>query len=400
MVAPRAPAWVMSGAKFDLDFANGRYWGGGVNLGAYQNGLTSMVAGNVSANSNSVYAPDSTGKLIPCASGVPRITSGMGLWAEPSRTVYNLWARDLTNSTWTKTNITTTKNQVGADGITNSATLIAATGANAIVTQAMSVASTAIIGTAYIKRISGTGTLSMTIDGSTWTNVTSQIAASGYNQVSVPPQTIANPITGFMIASPGDSFAIDFVNCSSGTVPSTPLLTTSSTNTFYNEEPTLNVVSGPYYNCGQRILKEIVTGGCPYSMFAKYTGTPSLSGVAGGSGWIVASDGPISIAGGADGSFCSFAGVKSSNNGNAGLGNLNKVAARLNGAGSSICMNAGPISFSAFNNGNSGPGTAITHCGLGNNGSGNASGPLNGYIARLVFWNKEITDSQMYDFTR
>ena len=97
--------------------------------------------------------------------GVPNSPLGLGIWE--ARTNVALWNRDLTNAAWTASNVTAAKNQTGVDGVANSASSITATAGNGTILQAITLASSAGFQTAYVKRLVGTGTIYMTMDGGT-----------------------------------------------------------------------------------------------------------------------------------------------------------------------------------------------------------------------------------------
>ncbi len=396
-IFPQPPAWVLPQAKYDLDFRNMRYWGGTEAISSVlgNNGrIGSLVAGPQSG-STGLYAPDGNGLLVGFAAYVPRITLGKGLWAEQARTNVCLYCRDMTNAVWSKTNMTATRNQVGADGVANGATSLTATAANATCLQSITAAANSRVTSGYVRRLAGTGPISMTQDNAaTWTPLT---LTNGYAVVNVPSATVTNPVVGFKIETSGDSIAVDFVQCEIGTYPTTPILTTSAAATRLNEEPAFGDVAASSAAWGAHaLLKDVFSGRGPWSFYGEYAGNPEV-----GSGWFMASDGPPNVAGGCNGGAFTFMGSTTSNNGTQGLANINKVAGRVTGIGSQACINGG--SLSTLNTGAAGkpqPGASITHVGLGNNGAGNSSGPLNGYIARMTFWASEITDGQMIEFTR
>lgn len=140
-----------------------------------------------------------------------------GALFEPSRTTRVIHRRDLTNAAWVKTNMTTARTSIGADGGTNSATRITATAGNATALQTITHGSTARSMTAYIKRVTGTGTVQMTMDnGTTWTAVT---ATTAYTRVTIPTQTLANPVVGFRIVTSGDAIDVDFIQLEDGAFP-------------------------------------------------------------------------------------------------------------------------------------------------------------------------------------
>jgi hypothetical protein len=85
-----------------------------------------------------------------------------------------------------------------------------------------------------VKRLVGTGTLEMTQDFNattpTWTVLT--VPASGWVRVAIPAQTtLVNPTVGFRIATSGDSFAIDAVQCEVGAFATSPIYTVTSVAT-------------------------------------------------------------------------------------------------------------------------------------------------------------------------
>lgn len=222
------PGWVLPSASCDLNFSSGIYWAsGGGSLG----NLLSTTRASIG------YSRISDGTLVSFAANVPRITD-LGLLVEEARTNVALYSRDLTNSVWTKSNITAALNQIGADGASNSASSITATSSNGTVLQSITLSSSARFQTAYVKRIAGSGSIYMTMDnGSTWTSIS---VTSSWSNVSIPTQTLANPTIGFKIAVSGDAIAVDFVQNENGTFATSPIATTSSSATR-----AADVISGP-----------------------------------------------------------------------------------------------------------------------------------------------------------
>ncbi|MER8540235.1 SGNH/GDSL hydrolase family protein [Mesorhizobium sp. M1334] len=176
---------------------------------------------------------DKLGLLKQAGVNVPRFTydykslAARGLLCEPARVNRVLWNRDLTNAAWVKSNITAALDQIGLDGNAASASSITATAANGTALQTITIASAAYFQTAYIKRLVGTGPISMTMDGgTTWTDVT---PTDGYwNRMSIPSQTLPNPNVGFKIGTSGDSFAIDLVQNENGNYRTSPMVTTTA----------------------------------------------------------------------------------------------------------------------------------------------------------------------------
>ncbi len=82
---------------------------------------------------------------------------------------------------------------------------------------------------AYVKRLTGSGAVSMTMDGgTTWTPVT---VTGSWTRVSIPTQTIANPGVGFKLAVSGDAIAVWGVQDENGTFATSPIATTTAAAT-------------------------------------------------------------------------------------------------------------------------------------------------------------------------
>ncbi len=208
------PGWVPAGFQSGvaIDFTNDRYWG-------------TRRENVVCSRASVAYGETVAGLWIPFASNLPVITDkGIAVWE--TRTNVALWCRDLTNATWTKTNVTAALDQTGIDGGSASASSITATASNGTCLQAITLASSARFQTAFVKRLTGSGTVEMTTDnGTTWTAVT---VTSSWSRVSISTQTLANPTVGFRLATIGDAIAVDFVQNENGVFATSPILTTTT----------------------------------------------------------------------------------------------------------------------------------------------------------------------------
>lgn len=154
------------------------------------------------------------------------IREAAGITLQPALANVVLWNRDLTNAAWAKTSVTPVKDQVGVDGVANSASRITATAANGTCLQAITLASSQRFQTAYVMRLVGSGPIQMTTDGgTTWTNIT---VTATWTRVSIPAQTVTNPSVGFRIATSGDSIAVDLVQNETGAYATSPMPTTTA----------------------------------------------------------------------------------------------------------------------------------------------------------------------------
>jgi len=176
---------------------------------------------------------NSAGLLESVASGIPRLdyyTSGgvtgcPALLVEPAAINLALHSRDLTNAVWSGTNVTTAKNAVGADGVASGATTLTATAASGTVLQSSSHGQFPRVFSAYVRRVTGTGTIQMTVNGGTnWDTVT---ISSAYTQVASAIRSVASGTVGFRMAVSGDVIEVDFTQYEATNVTS-PIATTAA----------------------------------------------------------------------------------------------------------------------------------------------------------------------------
>ena len=162
------------------------------------------------------------------ASGSPRSyyrADGVyaGYLAEVVTTNRCLWSRDLTNVAWVAVNTTPLKTQAGIDGVTNSCSLLTADLDAGTLLQTVVSASATRTYSAHIKRSVGTGTLEMTVDGVTWTAVTSSVGVGSFGLCQITQAAVTNPIMGFRIGTAGDAFIIDMCQEETQSRATTPM---------------------------------------------------------------------------------------------------------------------------------------------------------------------------------
>jgi hypothetical protein len=184
-------------------------------------------------NTNSVYVwgaqMNSGPDLAPYVkttgdhSAIARIEEG-GYLSENTRTNFILWSRDFTNAAWTKTNINTSKTAVGHDGVSNSATVVTASANDGTVCQGVTIATATSSASVDIKRVSGSGTVSISMDGGvTYAgDVSSQLSSSSWYRAVFENQKITNPSLCIKLGTNGDSVILDYAQIETGGVPSSP----------------------------------------------------------------------------------------------------------------------------------------------------------------------------------
>lgn len=183
---------------------------------------------------------------VQCAAGFPRVMSGrtddswLGVASETQR--QNLLAvnsaRDLSDAAWVKTTMTCTKTATGVTGVSNSASTCTASAGNATVVQSTVLSLAPYAVSVHIRRRTGTGTVSVSSDGSTWFDITNWVSSS-WKRV-VPYETIGcaggrcidvpefggnatNPIVAIKLATNGDSVDVDLAQVEQGTYATTPI---------------------------------------------------------------------------------------------------------------------------------------------------------------------------------
>lgn len=150
-------------------------------------------------------------------------------WLEPAATNLALWSRDCTNGAWTKTNITAALNVTGIDGAANSASRLTATAGNGTCLQSVTSASSSRAFSCFVKRITGSGVINMTMDnGSTWNVIA---VTNAWTRVAIPTQVVTNPVIGWRIVTSGDVIAVDYCQLESTKQYTSPILTTTTTAT-------------------------------------------------------------------------------------------------------------------------------------------------------------------------
>lgn len=232
------PAWVLAssyaGLLYDFDFENGRYWL--PDIGEFQDPSSVMSE----ARSSNGWHALASGLYAQVPGYAPRIADGLGLLVEPTRTNLVRQCRNLAASPWTWNNAVAALDQVGIDGVGNAASSVTAAGPGATAFQSIASASSVRIVSAFVRRVSGAGAVSMTLDaGATWSPV---VVTENWSRFTLPVQIVANPAIGIRIDVEGDAVAIDFIQCETDAqrpVASSPILTTTAVATRMGDNPTI-----------------------------------------------------------------------------------------------------------------------------------------------------------------
>jgi hypothetical protein len=151
-----------------------------------------------------------------------------GLLIEEARTNRILWCRDATQTNWVKVNVTASKNQTGVDGVANACSSLTSTLANGTCVQSITLSSGSRTGSVYLKRITGTGNIQVSLDGTTYSTV--DLSNGLWNRIVISA-TVLNPVVGIRIVTSGDAVAMDFGQVEDGAFVTSPIMTTTATVT-------------------------------------------------------------------------------------------------------------------------------------------------------------------------
>ena len=166
--------------------------------------------------------------------GVRIATSGDSVYVWGAQVEYNTTASTYEVITsqpaiWSKQSSTVALNRTGIDGVSNSASSLTATSTNATALQVVStIALAAYSSSVYIKGLTVTGAVQVTIDGATWSAV--DLSNGLWNRIALSG-TVTNPCLGVLITNSGDSVAIDYGQIEAGLGTSSPIYTSSTTVT-------------------------------------------------------------------------------------------------------------------------------------------------------------------------
>jgi len=145
------------------------------------------------------------------------------LLGQPAATNSQTYSNDLTNGTYTPTNMTVTKDQIGMRGEANGACKLVATAGNAtVIGAAITAASDDQTTRWFIKRDTGTGVVEITVDGgSTWQDVTTEVdSTAGFNECMESLAATANPATGIRVVTSGDAVHVGNDECHTAKIAS------------------------------------------------------------------------------------------------------------------------------------------------------------------------------------
>jgi len=117
----------------------------------------------------------------------------------------------------------------GLDNVANSASRLTAAANDATLLQLLTAPTGTRTTSAWIKRVSGSGTVSLTRNGGTgWTDITSSLVTGTWVPVALTSDVGANPTVGLKMGTSGDVIDVDCFQDENGAWRTSPILTTTA----------------------------------------------------------------------------------------------------------------------------------------------------------------------------
>ena len=306
-----------------------------------------------------------------------RIEAG-GALIEGARTNSLLWSRTFDNAAWVKTNTTVAANQVGEDGVDNTAYTLTASDANGTLCQNVTADNVAYTGSFSIKRIAGTGAVQISLDNgaSYGSDLAGSLSTLAWYRASKANQTLPNPTLCLRLATSGDNVIIDYAQIEAGAFASSRIPTTTAAVTR-NADALTVPTAGIIDNAVGTIYLEVNKGaGNPAGQAAYPIALSAASGIDSASGSMRVRDGT-----GAPGTAWNDA-------------NQHKAAIRWGAGEMAIVLDGGVISTDAFD----GSMNAAADMYIGSKNG--VDYPIFGHVRNIRAWNRAFTDAEIQAVTQ
>lgn len=326
---------------------------------------------------------------LDVASGVARshyheFTAGTmtygGYLAELAATQLALLPRDMTNAAWVKgATITVAQTGTGIDGVANSCTRVTAGAVEATntVLQTLTAAASSRTYSAWIKRVTGTGTVAITQDGVSYTDITSQLNTTTFVQVQLNASQL-NASFGIRMTTSTDVILVDCNQFEAGTYATTPIPAAGTRNAdvlTYAASVNLSASSGTSY---AEIASTWPSGsgpGVPVVLATDLNGRILYNASSPGAATTLSiRDGTNTVTSGAGTSFST---------------GIRKAASSWGTAGMSIVMTGSTVGTGSFD----GAMSVANPIGIGGRGDSPANN-FSGTIKNLKIWQTQRNDIQ------
>lgn len=180
-------------------------------------------------------------QVITVSNNRQRIRSG-GLMVEEQQTNNLLRARDFSvAATWVPVGVTVTSPAAGGRDLSTIPNRLTATAPNATLLQTLALSAATRVSSIDVKRVTGTGDIQMTRDGTNWTTLDSTVCFDD-DWVALAPSSSSwvrcalsssqlNPVIGLRIVTSGDAVDVDWAQDETGALPTSRIFTTTTAAT-------------------------------------------------------------------------------------------------------------------------------------------------------------------------
>lgn len=193
--------------------------------GAYTDGVKYFETRNGNSNTGSVVNNVTGARILPD-----------GFLIEEASTELCPFNRDLSDASWTLSDITVTRDQVGVDGKANTACLLTATAPSAFIARVITSGPSLRCLSLDIKRVNGSGAVWLYIAGQTALDCTSLINDSTFTRCYIAYPSTTDPTIAVAISDSGDSIVVDYFSCRTGATETSRIETTGATTVIRNTE--------------------------------------------------------------------------------------------------------------------------------------------------------------------
>lgn len=169
---------------------------------------------------------DSAGNIVAFSSGEARITD-LGLLIEEARTNSALRSEEFDNASWSKTNVTVSANSIVSPDTTTNADTLTASAGNGTVQQGVTTTAISWTYSVWLRRLTGTGNVQITMDGTTWVTQTITSSWARYSVTQTGVAGTSNP--GIRIVTSGDAVYAFGAQAEAGAFATSYIPTTTAT---------------------------------------------------------------------------------------------------------------------------------------------------------------------------
>lgn len=251
-------SWTLPGSSADLYFSRNA---GSCSVKRIFQPCTNLLT-TTRAQTVSSYAQWLDGHFSSFAANMARITD-QGLLTEITTVNKALWSNDWTNAAYVKVNTTAALDQTGPDNVANSASSVTATANAGTILQTVTEVAATNTESVYLKRITGTGTITLVQNGVSGTVCT--LTTTAWTQCSVTG-SVLNPALGIIMATNGDKIAVWGEQFEANAFSTSPIPTTTVAVTRNGDQVFLAGaaqtagLSFPQWNYTSFMVSQVVAG--------------------------------------------------------------------------------------------------------------------------------------------